>query len=33
MLDAPPPLDVATSREGFQRVKDLLVNIKLGGVA
>lgn len=32
MLDGQTPLDVATSHEGFQRVKDLLVNIKFGGV-
>lgn len=32
LLDEHPPLEVATSHDGFQRAKDLLLNIKFGGV-
>lgn len=32
LLDDLPPLEVATSHDGFQRVEDLLLNIKFGGV-
>jgi len=32
MLDELPPVEVANSHAGFQRVKDLLLNIKFGGV-
>lgn len=32
LLDGLPPLEVATSHVGFQRIKDLLLNIKFGGV-
>lgn len=32
LLNELPPLEVATSHNGFQRVKDLLLNIKFGGV-
>lgn len=32
LLDGLSPWEVATSHAGFQRVRDLLLNIKFGGV-